>query len=75
MMLHDELTSALSQVGFARKAARFTPHMTLLYDPRDTGERAIDQVDWLVRDIVLVCSLRGRRRHLELGRWPLRTGA
>jgi 2'-5' RNA ligase len=70
-MLHAELDAALCRIGFARKQKTFTPHMTLLRDPYDVGEQEIDPVSWLVRDIVLICSLRGRGQHLELARWPL----
>jgi 2'-5' RNA ligase len=45
--------------------------MTLLYDWRELGWRPIEEIRWMVREIVLVCSLHGRRRHVPLGRWPL----
>jgi len=71
MMLHDELVAALRRIGFARRNEVFTPHMTLLYDRRDLGEQAVEEIRWMVREIMLVCSLRGRHRHVPLGRWPL----
>jgi RNA 2',3'-cyclic 3'-phosphodiesterase len=74
-MLHAELMATLCRISFAPSPRRFTPHMTLLRDPCDTGEREIDQISWLVRDIVLICSLRGRGQHMELCRWPLRHSA
>jgi len=72
MMLREELVAALRGIGFARRKDTFTPHMTLLYDRRDLGEQLVEEARWTVREFVLICSLRGRRRHLLLGRWPLR---
>lgn len=74
-MLHEELTAALRRSGVVRRQRKFTPHMTLLYDRLNVGAQPIDEVDWLVRDIELVCSLHGRHRHVPLGRWPLRSRA
>ena len=71
MMLHDELVGALRGIGLARRKAEFTPHMTLLYDRHNLRRRPIEEIRWTAREIVLVCSLHGRRRHVPLGRWPL----
>jgi 2'-5' RNA ligase len=46
--------------------------MTLLYDSRVVRERPIEPIRIDVQDFVLVHSLVGRRRHIELARWPLR---
>jgi len=64
-------------LGVAMKRARigrrvtshFTPHMTLLYDSRMVRELPI-RMD--VHDFVLVHSLIGQSRYVELARWPLR---
>ena len=71
-MLQSELVAALRKIGFARRKEAFTPHMTLLYDARHLGEQAIEEASWTVREFALVCSLRGRHRHVTLARWPLR---
>lgn len=48
------------------------PHVTLGYAARDRqGVRAIDGIGWLVDELVLVRSWRGRSWHEELGRWRL----
>ena len=52
-------------------APRFTPHMTLLYDPRLIPAQPIAPIRWTVREFVLVHSLLGRTRHIPLGRWRL----
>ncbi len=72
-MLRQELVRALRNAGFARREeARFTPHLTLLYDRRKLEEQPIDEIGWSVRDFVLIHSLYGLSRHVPLGRWPLR---
>jgi len=71
-MLQDELVAALRKMGFARRKEVFTPHKTLLYDARHLDEQAVEEASWTVREFTLVCSLRGRHRHVTLARWQLR---
>ena len=48
------------------------PHVTLGYGTRDTkGVRPIDGISWLVDELVLVRSWRGRHWHEEMGCWRL----
>ena len=48
------------------------PHVTLGYGTRDARDvRPIDGISWLVDELVLVRSWRGRTWHEELGRWHL----
>ena len=70
-MLHTELIAGLRGVGVWRLRPSFTPHITLLYDPRDIGIQPIEEIRWIVRDFILVCSLRGRHQHKVLARWRL----
>jgi 2'-5' RNA ligase len=49
----------------------FVPHVTLLYDDRVVAPRAIEPVEWTVREFVLVHSLVGRTEHRILDRWRL----
>jgi 2'-5' RNA ligase len=49
----------------------FTPHVTLLYDPRLVPEEPVEPIRWTVRELVLIHSLLGQTRHIPLGRWPL----
>jgi 2'-5' RNA ligase len=53
-------------------AAMPVPHVTLGYGYREPlGVRGIDGISWLVDELALVRSLRGRTRHVVLGRWQL----
>jgi 2'-5' RNA ligase len=66
--LHVRLGTALNGRGGNRK---FKPHITLLYDERAIARESVPSVCWKVEDIVLVHSLIGKSRHIELGRWTL----
>jgi 2'-5' RNA ligase len=55
--------------------ARFTPHVTLVYDDREVAQRPVDPIGWTVNEFVLVHSLIGQTKHIVLGRWPLRAVA
>jgi 2'-5' RNA ligase len=48
--------------------ADFTPHITLLRDPRKVEEQPIVPICWTVSEFVLIHSNRG---HTRLARWPL----
>jgi 2'-5' RNA ligase len=63
------LGTALARIGLRRRAnTNFTPHVTLLYDPRGVEEHPVDPVAWTVNEFVLIRSDRG---HAHLQRWPL----
>jgi 2'-5' RNA ligase len=71
--LHSVLGEAMKRAGIGRHIGpHFTPHMTLLYDSRVVRERPIEPIRMNVRDFVLVHSIVGQRRYIELARWPLR---
>jgi RNA 2',3'-cyclic 3'-phosphodiesterase len=71
--LHHALGEAMKRARIGRHVRpHFAPHMTLLYDSRVVRERPIEPIRIDVQDFVLVHSLVGRRRHIELARWPLR---
>jgi RNA 2',3'-cyclic 3'-phosphodiesterase len=71
--LHYVLGNAMKRVRIGRHViSRFVPHMTLLYDSRVVRERPIEPIRMNVRDFVLVHSLVGQSRYIELARWPLR---
>jgi 2'-5' RNA ligase len=46
--------------------------MTLLRDPHRVPEHPIQPISWMVREFLLVLSLIGQKRHIHLGRWPLK---
>jgi 2'-5' RNA ligase len=48
-----------------------TPHVTLLYDKRIVDEQPIEPISWTVREVLLLCSVHGQKRHLDLARWQL----
>jgi 2'-5' RNA ligase len=71
--LHDVLGRAMKRARIGRHVlSHFTPHMTLLYDGRTVPERPIAPIRMDVHDFVLVHSLVGQSRYIELARWPLR---
>jgi 2'-5' RNA ligase len=70
---HRALGEAMKRVGIGRHVTRhFNPHITLLYDRRVVPEQPIDPIRMDVQDFVLVHSLVGQSRYIELARWPLR---
>lgn len=66
------LAQAMARGGLGLLArTNFTPHVTLLYDPRSAEEEhPIEPISWTAREFVLIHSLNG---HVPLVRWPLRT--
>jgi 2'-5' RNA ligase len=73
--LHDVLGKAMIRARIGRyvvSRSRFAPHMTLLYDSRLVRERPIEPIRMQVQDFVLVHSVVGQSRYIELARWPLR---
>lgn len=69
-MLHAELGVALKGAGIAPTRRQIDPHVTLIYDPDEVTE-PIPEIGWTVSEFKLVCSLRGRGRHVPLARWRL----
>jgi RNA 2',3'-cyclic 3'-phosphodiesterase len=66
------LISALAAGGMAQGAApAYTPHVTLLYDDRLVEQQPIEPIKWTAHEFVLVHSLLGQSRHIQLARWPL----
>ena len=66
------LGEAMARQGFRHvPVAHYTPHMTLLYDPRYVEAREVTPVEWMARDFVLIRSVIGKARHEVLGRWGL----
>jgi 2'-5' RNA ligase len=75
-MFRERLVLALRGAGFKLlRIPSFTPHMTLFRHKCDLGDRFFDDIDWTVRDFMLIHSVHGESRHELLGRWPLRTEA
>lgn len=70
--LQKALVSDMRRVGLVAAAkASFVPHVTMLYDRTQVPETPIDPISWPVREIILVHSLVGQGRHIDLQAWPL----
>ena len=63
------LGKALERAGFGKANPHYTPHVTLLYDNRLIPPGTIEPIGWTAREFVLVHSLLGQTRHIQLGRW------
>lgn len=73
-MFRERLGLALLRAGIAfEHRARFAPHVTLLYGGQPMPEIEIEPISWLVEDFALIDSFIGETRHVEVGRWPLRS--
>ena len=71
--LRSALRCRLQQAGLWQDRKHFKPHVTLLWDRRRVPDLSLRApIRWSVEDFVLVRSLFGRSRHVDLGRWPLR---
>lgn len=74
--LRRKLRHLLTKAGFRNGPDRFSPHLTLLWTKCRIPDLCLDRpIGWTVRDFVLVRSLFGRSRHIDLGRWALGTQA
>lgn len=72
-VFQQNLGTALQRAGLGRHVGtQFVPHVTLLYDVTAVAEEAVEPIAWTVHEFVLVHSLLGQTRHIQLGRWPLR---
>jgi 2'-5' RNA ligase len=70
---HRLLGAELTRNGLRRWVHTIsTPHITLLYDQRIVDEQPIEPISWTAREVMLVRSLHGRKKHRELARWELR---
>lgn len=66
----EMLRARMQHAGFAVDRS-FTPHVTLLWADRCVEEYPIAPIVWTVREFVLVASLQGYSRHIDVARWPL----
>lgn len=72
-IFHQCLRAALIEAGVnVPREGRFSPHVTLLYGGQLMPEIPVDTVSWVAEEFVLIDSLIGQTRHVELGRWRLR---
>lgn len=69
--LGRQLQRELTRATLLRKGWDFHPHVTLLYRKGSPFTRTIEPIGWDAIDFVLIHSILGAHRHIELGRWPL----
>ncbi|SFC85386.1 2'-5' RNA ligase family protein [Collimonas sp. OK412] len=67
----ETLGRALEKAGFGKANPHYTPHVTLLYDNRLVPAKVIETIGWTAHEFVLVHSLLGQTRHIQLARWAL----
>ena len=71
--LRDALRQALTKEGLWRGPASFEPHVTLIWDRRSVPPSQFDKpIGWTAEDFVLLRTVMGKGRQVEIGRWPLR---
>ncbi len=58
--------------GFPVPDYEFRPHLSVTYGERPGRNGSIPPIAWRAEEVLLIRSLKGRRRHVELARWPLR---
>jgi 2'-5' RNA ligase len=69
--LRAALRTQMLRDGFAVESS-FTPHITMLWaDRRVDEDYPVAPITWTVRDFVLMASLQGQSRHIEVARWRL----
>jgi 2'-5' RNA ligase len=69
--LRKALSHAMAKVGLRlRQRSGFSPHLTMMY-ANQKCDRPIDSISWTVNRFVLVDSLVGQSRHVNLGQWSL----
>lgn len=69
--LAGTLRHRMIAAGLLRPRWRCHPHVTLLYRKGQAFTRTVDPICWIATDVVLIHSIVGAHRHIELGRWPL----
>lgn len=68
----ERLGFMLKRAGLdCRLKGSFNPHITLLYGNEFMFSTEIDPVIWTVEDFLLIDSVVGETKHVEIGRWPL----
>ena len=71
--LSRALAQPLARCGQLCAGWQFNPHATLLYGRTAPFETDVAPVRWNADTFVLIHSLVGETRHLEYGRWRLRS--
>jgi 2'-5' RNA ligase len=56
----------------ARKAPKFSPHVTFLYSRQELVSQPIDPMFWTVKEIILIASEVGATKYYQRGCWQLK---
>lgn len=70
--LQRQLDRRLAAARLRREAWSFNPHVTLVYRAGDPFLRSVPPYEWDATELVLIHSIVGATRHVEMGRWPLK---
>jgi hypothetical protein len=69
----DAVREALGKERLLRGPSRFEPPVTLIWDRRSVPPSRLDEpIGWMAKDFVLLRTIMGEGRQVEIGRWPLR---
>lgn len=69
--IQKQIDDQLRYWNLMRTGWSFSPHVTLGYRTGLSFLRPITPFAWEVQDVVLIHSVVGATRHIELARWPL----
>ena len=70
-LLQRQIHRCLAVSSVAREDHAFNPHVTLSYGPREPYLRSVPPFAWRAAHLVLIHSIVGAGKHVELGRWRL----
>ena len=73
LQLSRELCAGMRYRGFLRPDWSCRPHTTLMYWQGYDFIRPVAPISWDAVEFVLIHSLLGQTRHIELSRWTLRS--
>lgn len=72
--LQSALATAMRAAGIGHHIRRrFRPHVSLLYCRQHVARQPITPIRWRVDELVLIDSLLGCGKYIDIGRWPLRS--
>lgn len=70
-VLQRRIAAQLRDRNLMRVGWRFSPHVTLGYRPSQSIQKPITPLIWHPQELVLIHSVLGATKHIELARWPL----
>lgn len=70
-LLQRRIDRWMERSGLRREGWSFSPHVTLIYHRSQPFLRPAETFEWTATELVLIHSIVGETRHVQLGRWPL----